>query len=450
MNLVRLYQTLLPVALLASFFLHAQEPKPVYTPLGDTLTKALEVSSLTTPGSPPFHVKLHIHNPDDATLQADIEEFWASPTLWKRTVTAPGLHQVITVNDTGTYYENTGDYFPLWLRGFVTALFNPVPNPELWNQPGTRIRQTMSPLGKLYPPCLRQQLRMGADSPLVNSRLCFSEGIPYIPRGLIMSITTPGYSMQFYDFESFHKKQIPHVYISQPASGQYFVGRVEKLDNSSKKPDFFATPPASTPTDTFDSVSLNARSLEQLSPQPLHIDGPKVRQGKTTGTVTLLVSLDRTARVREASVVASDNHELDKAALTQVAQQQWKSASTKGTPIQVQGTIALPFSTTIAADAPGDVDPFPIEPAEGVAHRLLPNNRSPYLFVGPAAGIVYLHAVIAKDGTITKVKVVDSSSPTLSQIASDEIKYLKYIPYLLDGEPIDIDTTLAISIGVTP
>ena len=274
MNLVRLPKTLLPLALLASLSLHAQEPKPVYTPLGDTLTKALEISSLITPGSPPFHVKLHIYNPDDATLQADIEEFWASPTLWKRTVTAPGIHQVITVNDTGTYYENTGDYFPLWLRGFVTALFNPVPNPDLWNQPGTRIHQAVSPLGRLYPPCLRQQLRMGPDSPLVNSRLCFAEGMPIGPRGLITSITTPGYSMQFYEFDSFHKKQIAHLYISQPASGQYFVGRIEKLDNLSKKPDFFATPPGSTQTNSFDSVSLNARSLEQLSPGPLHIDWP--------------------------------------------------------------------------------------------------------------------------------------------------------------------------------
>ena len=79
MNLVRLYKTLLPLALLASFSLHAQEPKPVYTPLGDTLTKALEISSLTTPGSAPFHVKLHIHNPDDATQQADIEESGPRP-----------------------------------------------------------------------------------------------------------------------------------------------------------------------------------------------------------------------------------------------------------------------------------------------------------------------------------------------------------------------------------
>ena len=138
MNLVRLYKTLLPLALLASFSLHAQEPKPVYTPLGDTLTKALEISSLTTPGSPPFHVKLHIHNPDDATLQADIEEFWASPTLWKRTVTAPGIHQVITVNDTGTYYENTGDYF---LSGSAassppSSIPSPTPNSGTSPAPG--------------------------------------------------------------------------------------------------------------------------------------------------------------------------------------------------------------------------------------------------------------------------------------------------------------------------
>jgi TonB family protein len=448
MNPVRLHKTLLPLALLASLYLHAQAPKPVYTPLGNILTKALEISSLTAPGSPAFHVKLHIHNPDDATLQADIEEYWSSSTLWQRTITAPGVHQVITVNDTGTYYESTGDYFPLWLRNFVTALFNPVPNPDLWNQPGTRIHQAVSPRGMLYPPCLRQQLRMGTDSPLVNSRLCFTEGMSVGPRGLITSITTPSYSMQFYEFEGFHKKQIPHLYISQPASGQYFIGKIGKLENSSKTPDFFSTPPASTPTDSFDPISLSTQSLEQLAPKPLHIDWPTVRRGKTTGTVTLLVSLDRTGRVREASVAASDNHELDKAARTQVAQQQWKSASSKGTPIQVQGTIALPFSTTMAADAPGIAEPFPVEPSEGVSRRLLPSQRSIIISVGHQNGVAYLHAVIARDGTVTRVKVVESSSASFAQEARDFIKDSKYSPYPPDGDPIDIDTTIIFSIGV--
>ena len=293
MNLVRLYKTLLPLALLASFSLHAQEPKPVYTPLGDTLTKALEISSLTTPGSPPFHVKLHIHNPDDATVQADIEEFWASPTLWKRTVTAPGIHQVITVNDTGTYYENTGDYFPLWLRGFVTALFNPIPNPELWNQPGTRIRQEISPYGKPYPPCLRQQLRMGPDSPLVNSRLCFTEGtrLGYTASGLIASITTPGYSMQFYEFEGFHKKQIAHLYISQPASGH--TSSEESRNSTIPTKNLTSSPPHRHPLKQTPSMRPHsiASRWTSLPPRPLHIDWPTIRQGKTTGTVTLLVSL---------------------------------------------------------------------------------------------------------------------------------------------------------------
>ena len=291
---------------------------------------------------------------------------------------------------------------------------------------------------------------MGPDSPLVNSRLCFTEGtrLGYTASGLIASITTPGYSMQFYEFEGFHKKQIAHLYISQPASGQYFVGRIEKLDNSYKKPDFFATPPASTQTDSFDATSLNSQSMDQLAPRPLHIDWPTIRQGKTTGTVTLLVSLDRTGRVREANVVASDNPELNKVANTVVAQQQWKSASSKGTPIQVQGTIALPFSTTIAADAPGAVDPLPLEPSEGIAGRLLPSPHNAIMFDGPTSGTVYLHLVVAKDGTATQVRVVDSTSFSLSQTALNSIRNWKYIPYLMDGEPIDIDTTIVFDIKV--
>lgn len=446
MNLVRPYKTLLPLALLASLSLHAQEPQSVYTPLGDTLTKALEISSLTAPGSPPFHIKLHIHDASDvtSTLQADIEEFWESPTLWKRTVTATGLHQVITVNDTGTYYENTGDYFPLWLRGFVTALVDPVPNPDLWNTPDAKLRWVVSSsAAKPTHPCVDKKLRIGADSPTINSNLCFSND------GLIASISTPGYAMQFQEFGQFHKKLIANLYFSQLVPDQYLVGKLEKIEGSNKKSDFFATPPGATQIDSFASMPLSTSVLDRLVPTPLHLDWPVVHRGKPEGTLTVFVSLDRTGQVRETSVVAADNHELDEPVRAYIDQKQWKAASSKGAPIQVEGTMTIPFSTTVVSAAASDSTGTSVVTPYGVlaGHKISGANP-----IYPQAakeqhisGIVYMHAVIGRDGTITKLGLIESPSPILANAALEAVRTWKYQPYLLDGNPTPVDTTITVT-----
>jgi hypothetical protein len=76
---VPLPYSLLPLALLVAVPLLAQTPQTVSTPLGNALTIALQASSLTSAGSHPFHIRLHIHEVTDASsataaaTQADIE-----------------------------------------------------------------------------------------------------------------------------------------------------------------------------------------------------------------------------------------------------------------------------------------------------------------------------------------------------------------------------------------
>ena len=122
--LLRLLLLSLSVSLPAQTPAPEAQPKRFAMPLADVLKAALDKSSLTIPGSHPFHVKLAISDVlhPDSGLQAEIEEYWSSPTLWKRTVTGPGLRQVITRNETGEHFETTGDYFPQWLANFVIVV----------------------------------------------------------------------------------------------------------------------------------------------------------------------------------------------------------------------------------------------------------------------------------------------------------------------------------------
>jgi protein TonB len=57
------------------------------------------------------------------------------------------------------------------------------------------------------------------------------------------------------------------------------------------------------------------------------------------------------------------------------------------------------------------------------------------------SGTVRLHAIIGKDGAITSLEVM-SGHPLLQQAALDAVRQWRYQPTLLNGEPVDVDTTI--------
>ncbi len=59
-------------------------------------------------------------------------------------------------------------------------------------------------------------------------------------------------------------------------------------------------------------------------------------------------------------------------------------------------------------------------------------------------GTVVLQAVIGKDGNIQNLKVV-SGHPMLAPAALEAVKQWKYKPYYLNGEPVEVDTTINVN-----
>ncbi len=58
-------------------------------------------------------------------------------------------------------------------------------------------------------------------------------------------------------------------------------------------------------------------------------------------------------------------------------------------------------------------------------------------------GVVVLHAIISKTGTIEGLTLV-SGPAMLAPAAIDAVKQWRYKPYLLNGEPIELDTTVEV------
>ena len=59
------------------------------------------------------------------------------------------------------------------------------------------------------------------------------------------------------------------------------------------------------------------------------------------------------------------------------------------------------------------------------------------------SGTVVLHAIIGKDGTIQDLQYI-SGPPLLMHAAMDAVRQWRYQPTLLNGEPVEVDTTISV------
>jgi protein TonB len=94
----------------------------------------------------------------------------------------------------------------------------------------------------------------------------------------------------------------------------------------------------------------------------------------------------------------------------------------------------------IHPDLPGRVR----VPSTVEAAMILQKTMPTYPAIAKAAGVqgtVILAATISRAGTIENLRVV-SGHPMLQQAALDAVKIWRYKPYLLDGQPVEVETSI--------
>jgi periplasmic protein TonB len=89
--------------------------------------------------------------------------------------------------------------------------------------------------------------------------------------------------------------------------------------------------------------------------------------------------------------------------------------------------------------------PMSLKVSSGVmAGNLLAKTLPQYPAIPKAAhiqGTVVLQATISKSGSIQNLRVI-SGHPMLQQAAMDAVRSWRYKPYLLNGEPVEVETTI--------
>jgi periplasmic protein TonB len=111
------------------------------------------------------------------------------------------------------------------------------------------------------------------------------------------------------------------------------------------------------------------------------------------------------------------------------------------------GSIQMPALPPPTATIRKPEENHPMKLSEGVVQAQLISRIEPrYPILGQQIrlqGSVVLHAIISREGKITALDVL-SGHPLLVQAALDAVREWRYRPTLLNGEPVEVETTITV------
>lgn len=274
--------------------------------------------------------------------------------------------------------------------------------------------------------CARLQMKVGTP-PAENSAFmvfCF-EG----SHGLLESAVTPGYGAEFKDYRDFKTRRIARRLVIYPEPGTTIEAKVTELTELTSPDESLFTVQKSTPPTERTARTVvsegTARSLLESAPDILW---PSVRSGKTSGVLSIYISVDRSGHVRETWPLNSDNAGLNDPARDQVMKWQFKPAKMHDVPVQIETVLTLPFNTKIG-------DPIPIL-SDAEARNLATKAIEPAFPPGIAKGTeVKVQIGVSLDGTVNGVGNLYNVPTPLFVAASGAVRQWHFRPYLRNGKP---------------
>lgn len=396
-------------------------------PLATMAENAVTQSKLTLPGSNSFHLKAHIAEKDSpgSPYKADVEMFWVSPDKWRRTIQSPQFSQTLIVNGAQVSEQDSGDYYPFWLRDLVTAISDPLPMLDSLKQANSRVAKPRG--SEQSTSCARFETHVGTPPAQISAFyvFCFAGD-----RGLLKYIVTPGYQAEFRDYKKFKDKWVARLLVTYPEPGTTLEARIVDLSElSTVDESLFKIDHPTPPEQQLKSVVVSNPVLSGMSLQNPPIAWPSVRSGKTSGALSIYVSVDRKGQVRETFPLNSDNAGLDDPVRRQVEKWRFKPAVSNGVPVQTEGILTFAFGTKIE-------NPIPVL-TDAEARKLATNTVEPHFPSGAAAPgtAVTIRVSLDTDGKLLGVDNPNNVPDALFLPANAALQQWHFRPYIRDGKP---------------
>jgi len=118
---------------------------------------------------------------------------------------------------------------------------------------------------------------------------------------------------------------------------------------------------------------------------------------------------------------------------------------------QIASTTLQQTASTSSSTASGETTQDPVKLEGGMKPGTIVRKVQPsYPEEARRArigGTVVLHAIIAKDGTIKNLSIV-SGPELLQEAAAEAVKQWVYEPYLVNGQPSEVDTLIRVNFSL--
>lgn len=171
----------------------------------------------------------------------------------------------------------------------------------------------------------------------------------------------------------------------------------------------------------------------------------EAREKQLQGQVMVKVQVSETGDVETAEATSGDPI-FTKAAIEAAKKWKFKPFIRNGNPETVYTLI--PFNFAFADNVADTKPPQRVRVSSGVSSGLLIHKVSPaYPPDARSAhvqGTVLLQALIGKDGRIIDLHVI-TGDPMLSPAAIGAVQQWRYKPYLLAGEPVEVETQIQVN-----
>lgn len=201
---------------------------------------------------------------------------------------------------------------------------------------------------------------------------------------------------------------------------------------------------------------------------------PLARQARIQGSVILQVKISKSGDVENVQLV-SGHPMLATSAIDAVKQWKYKPYLLNREPVEVETRVTVNFTLPethppqgVAGDMPGGIPPgerggiAPSNPG-GANHSAGPQRvrvsqgvmagrlvtKVPPEYPDAARdqriqGVVVLAVIIDREGSVSNIQLI-SGHPLLAPAAIEAVKQWKYKPYLLNGEPIEVETQVTVN-----
>jgi len=389
----------------------------------EAINRALKQNSLTSHGSP-FHVVLDISQPDKGTsrYQASIEIYWASATEYRITAKSEAFLETLSVNKNQFEDHTSGDFYPAWLRNFVTALLNPLPHSK-----DVLTRSSLVAVGNpTFQSCLERDDRTnGITDQMTWAKICLNGNTQ------IVSSDDFTYSMRFADYRPFEKKSIARIYKTRTPEDEDLVGRITDLEPW--KPVDFALLKIQSPTPIGQQIETSFVSMatnESLTQKAPTIEWPSIREGKIDGYMIIRVITDRTGQVREAYKFSSDTPVVDNFGRLEALQYKFKPLIVNGVAQQIETPLVLHFTTRIE-------NPFPVISGADIEKYATGCGYKPILPSGlfPSGTTFKIRITVNETGKIAREALPSGIPWSTIQKSGFNASNCKFEPYIVNGQP---------------